>query len=205
MAVSDLICPQQKSNYLAELSREISGLSQLASEFYTISNQCDDPDKLSLDRSGNIIAWLLSWLSFNLSSLHERVLLRCQTKYQTPDKASPTSRCFVILTSLLIFLGITASFWLKNFSSYSQQFSWRIVILFYETYLIINILHGYYGPILWATVLISSERKVYLMESLKMLSGSYIIYKFSWAVALIDSMFLIGLENNAESNRDCEL
>ena len=129
MTVSDLICLQQKSNYLAELSREISGLSQLASELYTISNQCDDPDKLSLDRSGNIIASLLSWLSFNLSSLHERVLLRCQTKYQTPDKASPTSRCFVILTSLLIFLGITASFWLKNFSSYSPQFSWIIVII----------------------------------------------------------------------------
>ena len=34
-----------------------------------------------------------------------------------------------------------------------------------------------------------------LMDSLKILSGSYIHKSFYWAVALIDRMFLIGLEN----------
>ena len=171
MSAWNLRCLLQKSDYLAELSREISGLSQLASEFYSISNQCDDPDK-SPDRSGYIIWKLLSWLSFNLSSLHERVLLRCQTKYQTPDKSSPASRCFVILTSILILIGITASFWLKNFSSYSQNFSWRIVILW-------NIFKKYITDLTdEATVLISSERGVYLMDSLKILKSYIWIYKF---------------------------
>ena len=58
---------------------------------------------------------------FSSSSLHERVLLRCETKYQTPDKASNANRFFVIFTSILILLGITYSFWLKNFSTFSEN------------------------------------------------------------------------------------
>ena len=41
----------QKSPFSAELRREISGLSQLASEFYTASHKSDEVDRESLDRS----------------------------------------------------------------------------------------------------------------------------------------------------------
>ena len=61
-----------------------------------------------------------------LSSLHRRVLLRCGRKYEDGEEADPerraSARLFVVLTSGLILLGITYSFWLKNFSSYSQYF-----------------------------------------------------------------------------------
>ena len=70
--------------------------------------------------SCRILCWLYCLIDLlTLFSLHERVLLRCETKYQTPDKASNANRFFVIFTSILILLGITYSFWLKNFSSFS--------------------------------------------------------------------------------------
>ena len=58
-----------------------------------------------------------------LSSLHRRVLLRCGRKYEDGEDADPerraSARLFVVLTSGLILLGITYSFWLKNFSDIS--------------------------------------------------------------------------------------
>ena len=46
-------CLLQKSSHLTELRREISGLSQLASDFYAASQQ-SEADRVSLDRSGLI-------------------------------------------------------------------------------------------------------------------------------------------------------
>ena len=82
---------------------------------------------MSLDRfDAEYFITILQLLSSQLSSLHRRVLLRCGRKYEDGEEADPerraSARLFVVLTSGLILLGITYSFWLKNFSSYSQYF-----------------------------------------------------------------------------------
>ena len=78
-------------------------------------------------------------LNFSISSIHNRVLLRCGTNYEEADETEKSNaaarysfpcyfslnsspRCFVVVTSVLTLIGITLSFWLKNFSPYSQQF-----------------------------------------------------------------------------------
>ena len=48
-----MTCLLQKSSHLTELRREISGLSQLASDFYAASQQ-SEADRVSLDRSEHV-------------------------------------------------------------------------------------------------------------------------------------------------------
>ena len=89
-------------SHINQLRREISGLSHLASEFYTVK-KADDPDNISLD------------------SLHVRVLSRC-AKYQVipPSSQSRTNKYFVIITTSLTIMGISYGFWFKNFSDVSH-------------------------------------------------------------------------------------
>ena len=82
---------------------------------------------MSLDRfDADYFITILQLLLSQLNSLHRRVLLRCGRKHEDGEEADPerhaSARLFVVLTSGLILLGITYSFWLKNFSSYSQYF-----------------------------------------------------------------------------------
>jgi len=89
-------------SHINELRREISGLSHLASEFYTIK-KVDDLDTISLD------------------SLHVRTLSRC-AKYQAlpPSSQSRNNKYFVIITTSLTIMGISYGFWFKNFSGMSS-------------------------------------------------------------------------------------
>jgi len=90
-------------SHIHQLRREISGLSHLASEFYSVT-KTEDPDNISLD------------------SLHKRVLNRCGTnKYQAPHRSTLGNKCFVIITTSLTIIGITYGFWFKNFSEFSDS------------------------------------------------------------------------------------
>lgn len=88
-------------SHIKQLRREVPGLSHLASEFYEVTTA--DPDNISLD------------------SIHIRVLDRCVTKFQPPDRSATTSRWFVIITTGLTLLSFTYIFWFKNFSSLSSS------------------------------------------------------------------------------------
>ena len=72
-----------------ELRREISGLSQLASELYSVT-QTSDTTRVSLDRSGMTI-----WIKINKylidTSIHNRVLLRCGTNYEESDESEKSN------------------------------------------------------------------------------------------------------------------
>jgi len=84
-------------SHIKELRKEVPGFSNLTSEFYEVVTTAD-PDTITLD------------------SLHVRVLARCVTKYQPPDRKD-ASKWFVIITTLLTLLSFSYIFWFKNFSS----------------------------------------------------------------------------------------
>ena len=81
---------------IEDLRREISGLSQLASELYSVT-QISDTDRVSMDRSGMTI-WIKTQKTHKYSidpSIHNRVLLRCGTNYEESkesDKSNSAAR-----------------------------------------------------------------------------------------------------------------
>ena len=79
---------------IEDLRREISGLSQLASELYSVT-QISDTDRVSMDRSGMTI-WIKKHKYSIDPSIHNRVLLRCGTNYEESsesDKSNSAARC----------------------------------------------------------------------------------------------------------------
>jgi len=86
-------------SHIKQLRKEVPGFSHLASEYYEVREvDPDDSDNISLD------------------SLHIRVLERCVTKYQPPDRTAYASKWFVVITTGLTLLSLSYIFWFKNFS-----------------------------------------------------------------------------------------
>lgn len=90
-------------SHIKQLRKEVPGFSHLASEYYEVREVDPDSDNISLD------------------SLHIRVLERCVTKYQPPDRSAYASKWFVIITTGLTLLSFSYIFWFKNFSEVSSE------------------------------------------------------------------------------------
>jgi len=91
-------------SHIKQLRKEVPGFSHLASEYYEVREvEPGDSDNISLD------------------SLHIRVLERCVTKYQPPDRSAYASKWFVIITTGLTLLSFSYIFWFKNFSEVSSE------------------------------------------------------------------------------------